>query len=129
MHMDQGFYIFSSSLINENKLLIFSQKDSTYLLLNLDMKVYWRVSSHLQSFLEDHSAHDSTNPHTYFFIPDSSHDAAICLKNRRLLLAHSSLQQSTYLSNSIPSTTSSPDTKIFYRAYKPKSSGGTPSKI
>lgn len=47
VHLDDNLAI-SSNVINDNKLLIFNKTLSTYLVFNMDLKVFWMLPGGLQ---------------------------------------------------------------------------------
>ena len=68
---------------------MYCQEDHSFLIFNLDMKVYWRVSPEMQRFFDDADNFDSS----FFFIPDSGTDGVISKLDNAAQLIHSGLEE------------------------------------
>lgn len=89
--LDTNFHVVSS-LINDNKLLIRAIKQEEFLILNLDMKVYWSIDDQLYDILAD-----SDDPAYHAFIPESALDSVITKQNGNLILMHQRYSQAMHL--------------------------------
>ena len=82
--LDTSFHVVSS-LINDNKLLIRAIKQEEFLILNVDMKVYWSIDDRLYDMLAD-----SDDPAYHAWVPESALDGVITKANGNLMLMHES---------------------------------------
>lgn len=89
--LDTDFHVVSS-LINDNKLLVRAIKQEEFLILNVDMKVYWSVDDHLYDILAD-----SDDPAYHAFVPESALDSVITKQNGNLILMHQRYSQAMHL--------------------------------
>ena len=89
--LDTNFHVVSS-LINDNKILIRAIKQEEFLILNLDMKVYWSIDDQLYDILAE-----SDDPAYHAFVPESALDSVITKQNGNLLLMHQTYSQPMHL--------------------------------
>jgi len=99
MQLDQGFYVFSN-LINDNKIVIYCQKDNSFLLFNVDMKVYWQVAPEMRALFNDTESFDQS----FFFVPDSGTDGLITRLDSTAQLVHSNMKEKLLLTERAGST-------------------------
>ena len=93
VHLDLNFRV-SSTLINDNKIIVQDHESDRVLVFNIDMKVFWKINKELTDKLEELGG-ESMN-----FIPDCGTEGMVCRVDNSIKLVHTNLSKEIEITSS-----------------------------
>jgi len=109
VHLDLNFRV-SSTLINDNKIIVQDHESDRVLVFNIDMKVFWKINKELTDKLEELGG-EAMN-----FIPDCGTEGMVCRVDNSIKLVHTNLSKEIEITNS---SINPPKSIPCFKAYMP----------